>query len=334
MKTIQWGIIGCGDVTEVKSGPAFNKVPNSKLVAVMRRNAEKAEDYARRHGVPKWYTDARQLIDDPEVNAIYIATPPQQHEEYAIAALRAGKPVYVEKPMALNFEGAERMRKVSEETGVKLAVAHYRREHALFREVKELLDANAIGEVRLVILRLLQPHRSKMITKTPDNWRTNPEVSGGGLFHDLAPHQLDLMLHFFGPVKQAHGMALNQGNYYPADDLVSGNILFKNDVLFTGTWCFTVPEGQAEDSVEIIGAEGSIAFSVFEQGSLVLVREDEVEEFTFEKLDHLQQPMIEKVTAYFLDKGPNPCPACDGVEIMRLLDVFTKKQPEPALSKA
>ena len=100
MEKIKWGIIGCGDVTEVKSGPAFNKVKNSGLVAVMRRDAEKAEDYARRHTVPKWYSDANKLIHDPEVNAIYIATPPSSHEEYTMAAFDAGKPVYVEKPMS------------------------------------------------------------------------------------------------------------------------------------------------------------------------------------------------------------------------------------------
>jgi predicted dehydrogenase len=327
MDTIQWGIIGCGDVTEIKSGPAFNKVPGSKLVAVMRRNAEKAEDYARRHGVPRWYADAAQLINDPGVNAVYIATPPLQHEEYAIAAMRAGKPVYVEKPMAIDAAGAERMRKVSEETGMKLTVAHYRREQPLFRKVKELVETNAIGQVRLVLLRLLQPHRTKMVVQTADNWRTDSRISGGGLFHDLAPHQLDLMMHFFGSIKQAGGLALNQAKYYPPDDIVSGFIRFENDVLFNGTWCFTVAESQARDTVEIIGSEGSISFSVFDPGKLVLVHESGQKEFAFDKLEHQQQPMIEKVTAYFLDKAANPCPASDGVEVMRLLDTFTGKHP-------
>ncbi len=111
MKKINWGIIGCGDVTEVKSGPAFNKVKNSALVAVMRRDAAKAEDYAKRHNVPKWYTDANSLINDPDINAIYVATPPSSHEAYSIAALQAGKPVYVEKPMSMNAAEAENMMK-------------------------------------------------------------------------------------------------------------------------------------------------------------------------------------------------------------------------------
>jgi predicted dehydrogenase len=106
MKKINWGIIGCGDVTEIKSGPAFNKVNNSSLVAVMRQNAKKAKDYARRHDVRKWYSDAGSLINDPDVNAIYIATPPSSHEEYTIAAMQGDKPVYVEKPMAANLASA------------------------------------------------------------------------------------------------------------------------------------------------------------------------------------------------------------------------------------
>src|ERR1700747_392477 len=102
MEKIKWGIIGCGDVTEVKSGPAFNKVKDSELVAVMRRDGEKAKDYAQRHKVPKWYTNADQLIHDPDANSVYIATPPSSHEEYAIAVINAGKPVYVEKPMSVD----------------------------------------------------------------------------------------------------------------------------------------------------------------------------------------------------------------------------------------
>src|SRR6185312_3073992 len=119
------GIIGCGDVTEIKSGPAFNKVKNSSLVAVMRRDAAKAEDYARRHNVPRWYNDATKLIDDAEVSAIYVATPPSSHAEYAIAAINAGKPVYLEKPMANTYNAAVNIAKVAKEKNVKLVVAHY-----------------------------------------------------------------------------------------------------------------------------------------------------------------------------------------------------------------
>lgn len=323
MEEIRWGIIGCGDVTEVKSGPAFNKVAGSKLVAVMRRDAAKAADYAKRHGVAKWYDNASQLINDPEVNAIYIATPPLQHEAYTIEALKAGKPVYVEKPMTLDAASAERMTEAANQLNVKLCVAHYRRAQPMFLKIKELLAKNTIGDIRLVKLKMLQPPNPVLIAKTDDNWRINPAISGGGLFHDLAPHQLDLMTSYFGAVKHASGIATKQQENTEVDDLVAGNILFENGVVFSGTWCFSVaPEDQA-DSCIIYGSKGSITFPMF--GNKIKFTTDETKEFVFEPLQHVQQPMIEKVVDYFLDKGPNPCSGEDALITMKLMDDFTGK---------
>ena len=131
---IRWGILGCGDVCEVKSGPAFNKTAHSSLIAVMRRDEEKVRDFARRHQVPKYYTDASALINDKDVNAIYIATPPAYHEAYAIEVMRAGKPLYIEKPVSMNSESCERMIEAARESGVKVSVAHYRRGLPVFKK--------------------------------------------------------------------------------------------------------------------------------------------------------------------------------------------------------
>ena len=322
MNEIKWGIIGCGDVTEVKSGPAFNKVPHSQLVAVMRRDAAKAEDYAKRHGVPKWYSNATDLINDPEVNAIYIATPPLQHEEYTIAALAAGKPVYVEKPMALNSIAAQKMADASKEYGVKLVVAHYRRAQPLFLKIKSLLEENVIGDVRLVDLKMLQPTTNNVIANTAENWRINPAISGGGLFHDLAPHQLDLMLYYFGEAKKVNGLASKQDTAAPVKDLVTGHILFENGIVFNGLWCFSAPENEQADSCEIYGTKGKISFSVFGQYIKLNVGNNE-ETVNFEPLQHVQQPMIEQVVAYFRNDGGNPCSAEEALETMKIMDAFT-----------
>lgn len=320
---IRWGIVGCGDVTEIKSGPAFSKVPNSKLVAVMRRNAEKAADYARRHNVEKWYSDAAALINDPDVNAIYIATPPLQHEEYTVQALQAGKPVYVEKPMAINAEAAQRMAATVNETSVKLCVAHYRRQQPLFLKVKSLIEEGAVGTPRLINLHCLQPHQAAMITQTEDAWRYNPALSGGGLFYDLAPHQLDLMLYFFGKPERASGFSINASGLYNADDTTCGQILFPNNVLFNGAWCFTVPENR--DSCEIIGTEGKLSFKIFEHRELFLTRGSDETRFEFEPLAHVQQPMIEKVVSYFLGQTENPCSGEEGVDVMKMMDAIAGK---------
>lgn len=318
---IKWGIIGCGDVTEVKSGPAFNKVSNSSLLAVMRRDTNKARDYAMRHGVPKWYDDVDKLIDDPDINAIYIATPPLQHEDYAIRAMAAGKPVYVEKPMTLDANSAIRMRDAAERFNVKLSVAHYRRAQPMFLKIKSLLDQHEIGTVKLVQLQMLQPEKSDLIAGSETNWRLDPTISGGGLFHDLAPHQLDLMIYFFGDIEKSHGISLNQGNTFGVDDMVTGHILFKNGVVFNGSWCFSVAEHR--DVCEIIGTKGRISFPMFGH-KVTLSKDDNEEVFIFDALPHVQQPMIEEVVSYFLGKGKNPCSADQAIQSMQLMDSFTK----------
>ncbi|MCG2617334.1 Gfo/Idh/MocA family oxidoreductase [Terrimonas sp. NA20] len=327
MKKLSWGIIGCGDVTEVKSGPAFQKAENSSLVAVMRRNGTLAEDYARRHGVPKWYDDAAALINDPEVNAIYIATPPSSHEEYALAALAAGKPVYVEKPMTLNAESARRMSQAVKEHDGKLVVAHYRRQQPVFKKVKQLLDEKAIGEIRFASIdfrKAVLTEEELLVPRTA--WRVDAQKAGGGLFHDLAPHQLDLMYHFFGEIQTASGIAVNQAGVYTADDMVAGTILFKNGVVFSGTWSFAVSKEQETDRCIIAGSEGEIRFSIFDHAPVVLAVRGDTTSFEFDPLPHVQQPMIQAVTDHFLGKGPNPCTVEQGVAVMELLDSFTRRE--------
>ncbi|MGH2563272.1 MAG: Gfo/Idh/MocA family protein [Ginsengibacter sp.] len=326
MKEIRWGIIGCGNVTEIKSGPAFNKVKNSSLVAVMRRNAEKAKDYANRHHVPKWYDNATELINDKDVNAIYIATPPSSHESYALAALNAGKPVYVEKPMTLDSPSAVKMMQSAKESNIKLSLAHYRRAQPYFKKIKQLIDNKIIGQVRFANLTFQKKQLSKEELELPGNrWRVDTTLSGGGLFHDLAPHQLDLMYYFFGGAKYARGISVNQSHIYNADDVVTGNILFKNGIVFDGLWCFNIGKENEKDICEIVGSEGSITFSVFNEQRIILCQKGSEEVISFTPPPHVQQPMIEKVVEYFLDEGPNPCSGEDGVEVMKLLDDFTKK---------
>lgn len=318
---INWGIIGCGDVTELKSGPAFQKVPNSSLVAVMRRDAAKAEDYASRHGVKKWYIDANRLIHDPEVNAIYIATPPSSHEEYTLAAITAGKPVYVEKPMTINQSSAIHMMDVANTNNVKLVVAHYRRAQPLFSKVKELIRQNAIGQILFSRIELYKTAITKEELAVPKTaWRVDPAIAGGGLFHDLAPHQLDLMYYFFGEPGTVTGIAANQAGQYAADDIVAGTIFFKSKVACSGIWCFNVAPELEKDSCEIIGTEGSIRFSFFDHQPILLTRKNKTESLQFEKLQHVQQPMIHKVVDYFLDKGENPCSAKEGAVVMSMID--------------
>ncbi len=295
MKTVSWGIIGCGDVTEVKSGPAFNKIEGSKLTAVMRRDASKAKDYAERHGVPKWYSNASDLINDPEVNAVYVATPPDSHAEYTIRALRAGKPVYCEKPMAVNHQQCLDMIRASEETGIPLFVAYYRRRLPQFMLVKELVASKAIGEVRFVSVQLFLPPRENDYNTGNLPWHVIPQIGGGGYFADMSPHQWDILDFWFGPVKNITSLVRNLAGKYPAEDYVSALFDFENGVAGSGQWSFTVEEESKKDVMEIRGSGGTISLSCFSYMPVTVKTSAGTKEYPYKLPEHIQLPFIESV---------------------------------------
>ncbi|WP_031526937.1 Gfo/Idh/MocA family protein [Dyadobacter crusticola] len=327
MDQVNWGIIGCGNVTEVKSGPAFNKVPNSKLVAVMRRNAELAADYAHRHNVPKWYADADKLINDPEVNAIYIATPPDAHEALAMKAMQAGKPVYIEKPMGRNAAECERINAESERTGVPVYVAYYRRALDYFLKVKEMIDQKAIGEIRYIDICLQwQPYEEETGANAKPRWRVDPAVSGGGHFHDLASHQFDFLEFALGPIKSASGIARNQASLYAADDIVVANFEFESGILGKGSWCYTVDKAQREDKAQIIGSKGRITFSFFEKFDIIIETGEQIEKLNIPYPQHVQQPLIELIVRDLRGEGKSPSTGETGARANKIMDWITQQQ--------
>lgn len=311
---VRWGILGVGNVCEVKSAPAMKLIPNSKLVAVMRRDEAKVKDYAARHGVPKWYTSAEALIQDPEVNAIYIATPPNAHLELTRLAAEAGKPVYVEKPMARTYPECLEMIEVCKKAGVPLFVAYYRRALPHFVRIKELLDAGAIGAIRTVHINLKQEVEADLITKLEDNWRVNPEIAGGGYFFDLASHQLDLLDFFFGKITHASGFSANQAKAYAAEDIVTGSFAFESGVLGTGNWCFTSSHAARKDEIIIDGNKGQIRFPTFGKGEfhLILDGEKEAQYFNLPLPAHIQQPLIHSIVDELLGIGTCPSSGITG----------------------
>jgi predicted dehydrogenase len=305
MQDINWGIIGCGNVTELKSGPAFNKVGHSKLVAVMRRDEEKAADYARRHNVPKWYADAGQLINDPEVNAVYVATPPNTHAEYAIAAMNAGKPVYVEKPMARNYAECKEMIRVSEKTGMPLFVAYYRRSLPAFLKVKELIEEGKIGQPLTANIRLHLAYREKDQFPDKQSWHIDPEISGGGHLYDMASHQFDYLDFLFGPITEVHGIAKNLAGLYPAEDTVSAAYTFENGVTGTGSWCFVGSKETEEDVIEISGTEGKLTLSCFQHRDVQWTATNESKSFSFQNPENISQYLIAQVVGEL--RGQDRC---------------------------
>ncbi len=307
MNTIQWGFIGCGEATEKKSGPAFEQVQNSTVVAVMSRDAEKAQSYAQRHGIKKWYTDAQELVDDPQVNAVYIATPPSSHATFAIMAMRAGKPAYIEKPMAASYEDCARINRISEQTGIPCFVAYYRRYLPYFQKVKELIQNGAVGNVINVQIHFAQPPRALDYNSKNLPWRVLPIISGGGYFYDLAPHQLDLLQDMFGVILHAKGYTSNRGGLYKVEDTLSACFQFENGLPGSGSWCFVAHESATEDRIEIIGDQGVLSFSVFTFEPITLHTERGREEFNIPNPKYVQQPLIQSVVDHLLKRGVCTC---------------------------
>ena len=296
MKEISWGFIGCGDVTERKSGPAFNEIAGSHIEAVMSRYKQHARSYAARHGIRKWYTDAQELVDDPNVNAIYVATPPSSHATYAIMAMRAGKPVYVEKPLAASYEDCVRINRVSEQTGIPCFVAYYRRYMPYFMRVKSLVKSGAIGKILNVQIRFSCPPRQE--DYAPDGnlpWRLQADIAGGGYFYDMAAHQLDLLQDMFGIITRAHGYSSNRGGLYEVEDTVSAAFRFENGLNGSGTWCFVGHESASEDRIELIGDKGMLCFSVFNYAPIHLHQSDGTQSFDIPHPTYVQLPLIKSV---------------------------------------
>ena len=286
-------------MTEKKSGPAFSEVEGSSVVAVMSRSELKARSYAERHGIPRWYTDAQELIDDPEVNAVYVATPPSSHATFAIMAMKAGKPVYVEKPLAASYDDCARVNRISEQTGVPCFVAYYRRYLDYFQRVKQIVEQGTIGEVISAQVRFAVPPRELDYSNAEAlPWRLQPDIAGGGYFYDLAPHQLDLLQELFGVIIDAQGICANRGKLYQTEDTVSAVFRFENGLPGSGSWCFVAHESAREDSIQLIGNRGSLRFSVFDYAPIELHTSDGNEEIQIENPPYVQFPLIKNVVEH------------------------------------
>lgn len=303
---VRWGMIGCGAVTEKKSAPAFNQIAHSRLVAVMGRDSSKVADYAARHQIPRWYTDAAPLIEDPDVNAVYIATPPLSHAGFAIQALRAGKAVYVEKPMACRYAECQAMNQAARAAGLPLFVAYYRRSLPYFLKIKELIDAAAIGGIQAVNIRLQQTPRPADRDPARLPWRVKPEIAGGGYFVDLACHTLDVLDFMLGPIASASGHCTNRGGLYAAEDTVAASFRFENGVIGTGFWCFATDEASRGDSVEILGSRGAIRFSTFGFTPIELTNQQGTQHYLPANPEHIQFHLIEAIVAELRGQGRSP----------------------------
>ncbi|WP_010521539.1 Gfo/Idh/MocA family protein [Aquimarina agarivorans] len=316
-KVYKWGIIGCGDVTEVKSGPAYQKVASFELHAVMRRNVEKAEDYAKRHNVPKFYGNADDLINDSEIDAVYIATPPDSHLEYALKVANVGKICCIEKPMAPDYASCKKIVDTFTKLDVPLFVAYYRRSLPRFLKIKTLIDENAIGKIRHINWTYTRPPKTADLNDAYD-WRTDVSIAYGGYFNDLASHGLDLFIYLLGDVIEAKGIAINQQNLYSSKDAVVGNWLHQSGITGSGSWNFGTDIVQ--DAVDIIGEKGKISFSVFKHHPIVLHKDDKQQTFEIGHPENIQLYHVKNMEKFLVHGTVHPSTGETGAHTTWVMD--------------
>ncbi len=329
MKKIQeiltWGIIGAGDVCEKKSAPAMYKLKGSRVKSIMRRDLAKAMDYAKRHNISYYYDKVDAILNDPEIDIVYIATPPSSHKELALKAAHAGKPAYIEKPMAANYEDCLVMNEAFQKAGLPLFVAYYRRALPNFLKIKGLIEEGRIGEVRTVNILMNKEPIPDNVRQLDFNWRVIPEISGGGYFYDLASHQFDFLDFLFGPVKEAKGIACNQAGLYNAEDVVTASFIFGNGVVGSGSWCFTAGKTSDIDRTVIIGSRGQIEYSTFGDPTVKLITgEKGVESYTFELPGHIQQNLIQTIVDEMKGRGKCPSTGISAARTSKVLDLIAK----------
>ena len=316
---VRWGVIGAGDVVERKSGPGFQLADRSELLAVMRRDGAAAADFARRHGVSRWYDDADALIDDPEVDAVYVATPPDSHRDYTERVAAAGKPVYVEKPMARTATECESMINACERAGVPLFVAYYRRAMPRFVQARALLEAGRIGSVRSVSVRNQRPAPDPSAAIA---WRVQPQVSGGGFFVDLASHTLDLLDAWFGPIVRVDGAAANPSGGGPdvAETLVTASYSHASGVEGVGLWDYDAAESR--DEIEVIGSGGTMRLSTFGSEPIELLVHGRVELIDAPYPEVVQLPLIQTVVDALVSGAPTPSTGSSALRTAQVIDTL------------
>lgn len=313
---VRWGLVGTGDIAEKRVAPALRGTPRSSLVAVARRRAELAESFAQRFGARRWFTDWRELVRDPEVDAVYVATPVDLHAEISIAAAEAGKHVLCEKPMAMTVTECDRMIASAEAHGVLLGVAYYRHLYPIVLRIKELIAQGAVG--RPVLAQINAFERFDPPEDHPRAWLLDPRSSGGGPMFDFGCHRLEILLSLLGPAAAATGMVSNAVFRRPVEDTGVAVVRFAGGAVGTVTVSHGTDEPQ--DTLDIYGDNGSIHVAVLNAGGMTVLREGERSMEQHDAPSNLHQPLIDQFVTAVLDGGTPAVDGAAGREVNRLLE--------------
>ena len=313
---VRWGLIGCGDIAAKRVAPALRDSPGSTLMAVARARADRAAEFAERHGARRWYADWREVLSDREIDAVYLATPVRLHAEQAVAAAEAGKHVLCEKPMALDVAGCERMTSAARHHGVKLGIAYYRHHYPAVVRLREMIASGEIGRPVLV-----QVQAFELFDPPPDHpraWLLKKSESGGGPMMDFGCHRIEVLLDLLGPVVEVSAKPSNvRFHDREVEDTCVAHLRFRSGA--EAVLAVTHAAQESRDALQLHATEGSAHVDILNQGTLRIVTTDGVREERHPPHANLHQPLVEDFVAAVRD-GREPTVTGEiGLEVNRVL---------------
>lgn len=252
--SIGWGVIGASGIADRRTIPeGIVPAENGRLVAVMGRSEERTRTVAQKYGGVKWYLSEGELLADKEVEAVYIATPTYLHAEQTIRALRAGKHVLCEKPMAMNLVEGEQMLKAAEKNSRKLAIGYMMRFHAWHQKAKQMIDAGELGKSVMGRAQLTCWYPS-----IEGAWRQIKSQGGGGALADMGSHCIDLLEMLLGRTREVSAFIDTIVQDYPVEDSAIVILRFKNGAMGFVDAHFNVPDKASVNMLELYGSKGRV----------------------------------------------------------------------------
>jgi predicted dehydrogenase len=323
---VGWGLIGCGDIAAKRVASALRDTPGSALVAVARARAELAAAFAREHRARRSYASWKDLLGDPEVGAVYVATPVRLHPEHAVAAAEAGRHVLCEKPMALDVAGCERIRAAARAHGVRLGVAYYRHHYPIVGRLRALLGSGEIGSPVLASVQAFE--RFDPGPDHPRAWLLRRSESGGGPMMDFGCHRIEVLLDLLGPVERVDAFPTNvRLRNREVEDTCIARLRFRSGA--EAVLSVSHAARESRDSVEIFGSDGSLHVPVLNQPRLRVVTADGARDEDHPPPANLHQPLVADFVRA-VQEGRDPTVTGEvGLEVSRVLDAIYGRASSP-----
>ena len=319
-RALRWGLLGTGDIVAKRVAHCMKELPEVELVAACRRNEVELRAFAKKFQVPRIHTSIRSLSDDPEVEAVYVATPHHLHCRHVVALTRAGKHVLVEKPMAMTAEQCREMIAACRRARVRLGVAYFRRTLPLIQKAKRLLDEGALG--RPVLFRGHYPSGVvDLPSDHPRNWLMRSAAGGGSLF-GVGSHVIDLFLHFGGRIAEVAGAVGRVVTGGDADDMAGMVCRFRSGALGLMSCSYNSPSGTLP--FEISGTEARLAFDAIPRGGIIVTRQGKTETLEIDEIkrEDLDMELIRSFTRHVTDGAPFVSTGEDGMRTNVVMDAL------------